>query len=235
MAAFTSFLDILPTPTRLIGTAGQTSADGGTLEGPGYASVKIDSVNQIMRDKTNSGRLIARAVAAHRWEIDIQYNPMTRTEFNPVSSFLYEKQGGLKPFYLELPQYTQISNPGSFTAVTALFSGNNNAMITATYTTPPSPGDMFTIVDAANSNHTKAYMVTRVETSTFYNSNIGAAPSGTQLRVHFTPSLQKAVAISSTFLFTAPKIKVVQKSDVFSYSLGTNNLYSFSLSLEEVQ
>lgn len=230
MPSFTKFLDTLPTPTYKIGTAGQV----GALEGPGYASVKIDSVNQIMRDKTNSGRLIARAVAAHRWEIDIQYNPMTRTEFNPISSFLQEKQGGLKPFYIELPQYTQTGSPGTYSTST-LYTGNTYATISAgTIVTPPSPGDMFTISDSANSNHTKAYMITRVETSSDYNSNIGVVSNGT-LRVHFTPGLQKGVSSGSSFVFSNPRIKVVQKSDVFSYSLGTNNLYSFSLSLEEVQ
>lgn len=230
MPTFTTFLDTLPTPTYKIGTAGQS----GTVEGPGYASVKIDSVSQIMRDKTNSGRLIARAVAAHRWEIDIQYNPMTRAEFNPVSSFLYEKQGGLKPFYIELPQYYQTGSPGSYTT-TVLYSGNTYATIsTASIVVAPSPGDMFTISDSANSNHTKAYMVTRVETSADYNSNLGVVSANT-LRVHFTPGLQKGVSVGSSFVFSNPRIKVVQKSDVFSYSLGTNNLYSFSLSLEEVQ
>jgi len=232
MAVFTSFLDTLPTPTYKIGTAGQA----GTIEGPGYASVKVDSVSQVMRDKTNSGRLIARAIAAHRWEVDIQYNPMTRAEFNPIASFLYEKQGALKPFYIELPQYYQTGSPGTLTTTT-LYAGNTYAMVSAASISPaPAPGDMFTVSDPANSNHTKAYMLTRVETNADYNSNIGGSPAlGTQVRVHFTPPLQKNVSSGSSFVFNAPRIKVIQKSDVFSYSLGTNNLYSFSLSLEEVQ
>jgi hypothetical protein len=236
MAVFTTFSDILPTPNYKITYAGQLGSPTLGFEGPGYASVKVDSVNQIMRDKTNSGRLIARAIAAHRWEIDIQYNPMTRAEFNPVSAFLQEKQGGLKPFYVELPQYSQTGSPGTYTTSVSLFSGNTYAMINATIFTAPTPGDMFTISDSANSNHTKAYMVTRVETNADYNSNVGGSPAlNTQIRLHFTPSLQKTVSAGSSFVFSNPRIKVVQKSDVFSYSLGTNNLYSFSLSLEEVQ
>jgi hypothetical protein len=233
MPTFTVFSDTLPTPNYKIGTAGQGSPQG-TIEGPGYASLKVDSVNQIMRDKTNSGRLITRSVAAHRWEVDIQYNPMTRAEFNPISSFLQEKQGGLKPFFIELPQYSQTGSPGSLTT-TQLFTGNTYATISATSISPaPAPGDMFTVSDSANSNHTKAYMLTRVETSADYNTNIGVVSANT-IRVHFTPPLQKGVSTGSSFVFSNPRIKVVQKSDVFSYSLGTNNLYSFSLSLEEVQ
>ena len=34
-------------------------------------------------------------------------------------------------------------------------------------------------------------------------------------------------------VYTNPKIRVILKSDVQEYSLGTNNLYTFALNLEE--
>lgn len=86
--------NILPDPNNLINTAG---LDSGTAS-PGFASVKLSSNQPIMRDRTRSGRLVSRAVSYHLWNIDISYNPMTKSQFNPIYGFLLEKQGSLKPF-----------------------------------------------------------------------------------------------------------------------------------------
>ena len=42
-------------------------------------------------------------------------------------------------------------------------------------------------------------------------------------------------ANSSTVTYATPLIRVIQTSDVQEYDLGTNNLYQFSLNLEEAQ
>ena len=96
MATFTSFLDILPTPDKPIGTAGQALATAsGGVAGPGFASVQFSSEAPIQVSRTNSGRVITRAAAGHRWNINIAYNPMTREQFEPVYSFLLEKNGSV--------------------------------------------------------------------------------------------------------------------------------------------
>lgn len=201
--------DTLPDPNNLIDTAGQ---DTGTA-GPGFASVKLSSDQPIMRDRTRSGRLVSRAVSYHQWNIDISYNPMTRSQFNPVYAFLLEKQGSLKPFYVELPQYR---NQGiTSKTASAAIAGSNT--LTVNNITGISAGDMFNIVDSNDSTHTKAYIITRA--------------SGTTIT--FTPGLQKAVSSGAVVDFTNPKIRVIQSGDVQEYSLNTNNLYSFSLRLEE--
>ena len=75
MATFTSFLDILPTPDKPIGTAGQSLATGsGGVEGPGFASIRFSSEAPVQVSRTNSGRVITRAVAGHKWNINITYN-----------------------------------------------------------------------------------------------------------------------------------------------------------------
>jgi len=79
MAVFTSFQDVLPDPNNSIGNAGQATGSAG----PGFASVKVTSEQPYMSTRTNSGRLLARAQAAHKWKINIKYNPMTRAEFVP--------------------------------------------------------------------------------------------------------------------------------------------------------
>ena len=78
---------------------------------------------------------------------------------------------------------------------------------------------LFTIADSADSSHTKAYIVTQVVDST---------------DITITPGLAKAVTGGATLDFADPKIKVIQTSDTREYSLNVNNLYTFSLNVEEV-
>ncbi len=68
-----------------------------------------------------------------------------------------------------------------------------------------------------------------------YNSAVHSQPTTSQRIVYFTPPLQRDVAQGAGCDFGNPNIRVILKSDVQSYSLGTNNLYQFSLKLEEAQ
>ena len=247
MATFTEFLDILPNPNTPIGDAGQSLATGsGGVAGPGFASIQFKSIAPVTTTRTNSGRVISRGLAGHRWEIEITYNPLTRDDFEPVYSFLLQKKGKLNPFFVPLPQHLTSRNSafntyaGSNTIPSAAgYNAGSEFMIQAghssTATTQPKPGDMFTITDSNDSLHTKAYRVTRVMSNGTYNTSVHSQPSSTQRIIYFTPHLQRAVASGSTIDYTAPLVRVVLKEDVQAYSLGTNNLFQFSLSLEEAQ
>ena len=122
--AFSNHLNILPDPNNAIGNAGET---GGTA-GPGFASVQLTSDQPTMRDFTNSGRLLARAIARHQWKVNISYNPMTETEFNRVYSFLLHRRGGVNPFFVSLPQYR---TPQDSTFAT--YAASNNLEAIASY------------------------------------------------------------------------------------------------------
>ena len=103
----------------------------------------------------------------------------------------------------------------------------------------PTPGDLFTVSDAGASNHTKAYMVTRVETVTDY-LNGGIVPTENQVLIHFTPGLSKDIndadaGENQKLEFYNPLIRVVLPQAVHQYSLDTNNLYKYSLKVEEVE
>tara|TARA_B110000444_G_scaffold235831_1_gene247186 strand:+ start:446 stop:1180 length:735 start_codon:yes stop_codon:yes gene_type:complete len=243
MATFSTFLDLLPDPTNPIGISGQALAtsSGGT-NGPGFASVQFSSEAPIQMSRTNSGRVVTRAIAGHKWTININYNPMTREQFEPVFNFLLEKNGRLNPFFVKLPQQASSrnaafvsANPTITTATTAA-AGTGfllQAGHSTTEATQPQPGDMFTIADSNDSLHTKAYRVTRVLSNATYQSG-GTQPSTSQRLVYFTPHLQRAVAQGATCDYT-PVIRVMLKEDVQSYSLGTDNLFEFTLNLEECQ
>ena len=245
MATFTSFLNVLPDPDKPIGIAGQSLAtnSGGTA-GPGFASVTFSSEAPIQLSRTNSGRVITRSIAGHKWNINITYNPMTRDQFEPIYSFLLEKNGRLNPFFIRLPQHLLSRNTAFATAnptiTTASTVSKGTGYMTqaghsTTETTQPQPGDMFVIQDSNDSLHTKAYRVTRVMGNSTYNSAVHSQPTTAQRIVYFTPHLQRDVAQGATCDFGAPNIRVILKNDVQSYSLGTNNLFEFSLQLEEAQ
>lgn len=233
---FSSFANRLPDPNFKITEAGE-NANGGNA-GPGFASVKFSSEQPVSISRTNSGRVISRAIVGHRWKINITYNPMTREEFEPVYSFLLEKRGRLKPFFIALPQY---SSPRTSTSGTISVKGVTSAGVSnftvdgfGSVTGGLRPGDLFTFNDSANSNHKKAYQITRVLTNTDYLSG-GTQPGANERIYYVTPPLEKSVANNSTLTYTNPLIRVVQTADIQEYSLGTNNLYQFSLSLEEAQ
>jgi hypothetical protein len=157
------------------------------------------------------------------------------------------------PFFVSLPQYkaprdaafaafvlNSGSTPRTFTMAAAGTAGSTTILITHSgydkdNNGKAKPGDIFTI-ESSDSNHKKVYQVTRVEDDDTYESGT-TAPTATQLRVHFTPALQRSVASGATskIHFNDPKFRVILKNDVQEYDLNNQNLYSFSLGLEEAQ
>ena len=89
MASFTSFSNRLPDPNWGLNDAGDGHASNYT-EGPGFASVTFTSRQPAAVSRTNSGRVTTRAIQGQNWRIKITYNPMTRTQFEPVYAFLQE-------------------------------------------------------------------------------------------------------------------------------------------------
>ena len=355
MASFTTYQDTLPDPNNLISTAGANDGTGST--GPGYSAVDLISDQKTILSRTNSQRVSARSIAGHKWNIDIKYNPMTLAEFNPIYTFLLQRNGAIHPFYVSLPQYrtpqdstfstfvnpatannvnlfpdvnptqgtagstslllrgrrdgitgaltdtfnvsapsgttytggtytnvagttqngsgtgatfnitttagtsaptVKLANPGSgYTGQMSILIGNTlvgasqsltiNGLNTTDENTynwrghgAPSVGDLFPVKDSKASNHTKAYMVTRVETNDHYDSDL-TQPANHQVRITFTPGLTKDITASGfpsdsdTFVFYDPKIRVVMPKALQKYSLNTENLYKIALKLEEAE
>lgn len=245
MTAFTSFQTILPDPNNGVGAGGQVSTAAAD-KGPGFASVNIESGTPIQVSRTNSGRVISRSAAGHRYHIKISYNPMTREQFEPIYSFLLQQDGRLNPFFIQLPQqYTSRSSTfathassNTITNTQALTQGADFMIQTGhstDQTKSPELGDMFTITDATDSLHKKSYRVTRVMKLNTYHSGLHSNPTNVQRIVYFSPPLQRGVAISQTINYDKPLFRVILKNDIQQYSLGTNNLFNFSLDLEEAQ
>jgi hypothetical protein len=232
---FNSFANRLPDPNYKITEAGENSSSG--LGGPGFKTVKFESQQPTSFTRTNSGRVITRAIVGHNWKINITYNPMTRDQFEPVYSFLLEKRGRLKPFFVALPQYSssRTTTSGTISVDGAASAGATNIKVDGfgSVTGGLRPGDMFTITDPNNSNHKKIYQITRVADTT--NRLTTDTIASDERRYYITPPLEKDVSNDSTLVYSEPLVRVVQTADIQEYSLGTNNLYSFALNLEEAQ
>ena len=233
--AFSSFANRLPDPAFKITEAGENSNSG--LAGPGFASVKFTSEQPVSISRANSGRVISRAIVSHKWKIQITYNPMTRDEFEPVYNFLLEKRGRLKPFFVKLPQHSpRTTTSGTYTIQGPASAGSSSILTTVSSLSGGlRPGDLVTINDSQNSNHTKAYQIVKVNDSTNKLSSDTDLNNANERRLFLVPPLARTVSNSSTVTFANPLIKVMLQSDIQEYDLGTNNLYEFSLNLEEVQ
>ena len=103
MPTFTTFSDLLPDPNNKINNAGVSDSTG--TAGPGFAKIKFTSGNTTQVSRTISGRGVTASPSYHNWSFDISYNPMTRSEFDHVSTFLESRRGRLNPFYVILPQH----------------------------------------------------------------------------------------------------------------------------------
>ena len=130
-------------------------------------------------------------------------------------------------------------NSNTFSPNSTQVAGSTSILISSNGATwsigngTPEPGEIFTITDSSFSNAYKVYMITRVENYTSYEDTLGR-PSANDIRLTITPGLEKAFTTSAVFNFKNAKFRVMMPSDVFEYSLNTENLYSFSLKLEEV-
>lgn len=230
--------NILPDPTNKITDAGNSDSTGST--GPGFSSVKVRSVQPIMRTRTNGGILTSRSQMYQSWEIDIKYNPLTEEEFLPIYNFLLEKEVSLKPFKVKLPQYS--GNVDRSIVTHTYGAGERQLTIAgdAVAANNPKPGDLFTIADSTKTHHTKAYKIVRVETAsdTYDDSSNDTAPAPTnnERRITFIPPLRESVSGSGKeVVLSNPLIQVVSKGKATEYNITKDNLYRLSVKFEEAQ
>jgi len=243
------FQNILPDPLERIEISGiwNVGVNTSATKGQPFASYSLSLKQPKEQDRTITGKLINRIKEYSAWSIKINYNPMTKAQFDPIYRFLMQRRGSLKPFFVNLPNYagpknqafSDSMNGGGTIGITGLpyRAGVTYLDITENiwnvdYTAGlPEPGDIFNVLDLYDTLHKKAYMVTKVETNDTYI--IGAQPAAKEVRVHFTPGLQRAIRTWGDLRFFYPTFKVVQVQDTTEYSLDTEDLYSFSLRLEE--
>jgi hypothetical protein len=243
MVTFNSFSNILPDPAHPISDAG--SLDSAGSQGPGFSAVNFQSVTSTAVSRTRSGRGSQRDGDGQYWSFSISYNPMKRDLFDPVDTFLAARNPRRDPFFVILPQYSKPKDPTfaefarthTITIAGTPQSGDSSFMIQHSGGSPgkgPRPGDFFNVMDPGDSNHLKAYKITMVETSNYYQAGL-TPPGSNQYRIHIAPALQRNIKTANTPIrLMEPRFRVISKSDVQEHDLNTENLYSFSLAVEEI-
>ncbi len=212
--------NILPDPVNTIDEAGQDLSGG--VAGPGYKTVKLSSVQDVLTDRSRSGITYRRINQYHQWKIDITYNKLTKTQFNTVYPFLLQRQSFQEAFFVNLPQY---SNAGSITTTVAasLSQPAGQQYLAVTNSANIQKGDLLTVSDSTDATHKKAYKITAIDSSNHY--------------LYVTPTLQRKVdttgSATITFEVANPKIRAIAVGNTVDYSLDSSGLYSFSVKLEE--
>lgn len=206
--------NILPDPISPINIYGEDTAGS---YGPGFASISVSSLQPITTNRSRSGLAFRQISTYHEWEVSVNYNPLTKAEFNVVYSFLLERQSSLEPFYVGLPQYSKPSVSDKEITVTA---EAGSTQLTLSNTTGIEVGDMFNITDPGDDTHVKAYTVVRM---------------GTSNSIHISPALQRKVFgnTSADATFAYPTVQVMLDADNLDYSISLEGLYSLSLKLKE--
>ena len=212
--------NILPDPVNTIDEAGQDLSGG--VAGPGYKTVKLSSVQDVLTDRSRSGITYRRINQYRQWKIDITYNKLTKTQFNTVYPFLLQRQSFQEAFFVNLPQY---SNAGSITTTVAasLSQPAGQQYLAVTNSANIQKGDLLTVSDSTDATHKKAYKITAIDSSNHY--------------LYVTPTLQRKVdttgSATITFEVANPKIRAIAVGNTVDYSLDSSGLYSFSVKLEE--
>lgn len=221
--------NILPDPVNTIDEAGQNLSGG--VAGPGYKTVKLSSVQNVLTDRSRSGITYRRINQYHQWKIDITYNKLTKTQFDTVYPFLLQRQSFQEAFFVNLPQYQYPGSPRSginYAAATILQPAGQQYFQTGASgdLLNLNKGDMFTISDPTDATHLKAYKVTAIDAANY--------------QLFITPTLQRKVDRTSangspviSWDPNNPKIRVIAVGSTVDYSLDSSGLYSFSVKLEE--
>jgi len=222
MPSFSNFSTILPDPSNNWGDAGEENATTG-LVGPGFSAIKESSSSPIMTGKFSSQKRDKTSAYFHKWVFSISYNSLLRDQMDAIFTFLLHKNETLEPFFVSIPKYSGQITTDKIADVTT-DEGKSTILITST---GASVGEVFKI-----QGKTKMYKIVRVETSSNYSTSLPAVAGGKE-RLHITPPAQEDIIATDTLIFTSPLFRVQQTGKI-SNSLKSTNLYSFSLSLEEV-
>ena len=183
---------------------------------PEFQAINIESKHSNVKSETVSGRMQVRTLGGQRWSFTAKYNPMTRTEFNPVYAFVISQQGMLGTFSITPPVVSSTSGDatGSMTVSSTGTVGANAVAITG-ITGTVKAGDFVKFA-----GHSKVYMVT-------------ADRAGAGL-MSIEPSLVSSVASSEAVTYNSVPFNMRLANDIQTYSLSSNEYYEYEIDMIEV-
>ena len=183
---------------------------------PEFQAINIESKHSNVKSETVSGRMQVRTLGGQRWSFTAKYNPMTRTEFNPVYAFVISQQGMLGTFTITPPVVG--STAGS---VTGTMLANGAASIGATSISIDGISGTLKAGDFLKfSGHSKVYMLTA-----------DRAGSGAMT---IEPPLVAAVSDNEAITYNSVPFTMRLANDIQTYSLSSNEYYEYEIDMIEV-
>ena len=191
---------------------------------PSASSVTIKSIEPTLVSVTQNLKRQVRRRGGQRWQLDVEFPPMTRSEFAPIYAFAVKQQGQFETFTYVPPVIGTSQGDTSESPVVdgAVSVGANQANIdglTASQSGIIKAGDFFKF-----SGHTKVYMATL---------DMDSASSGDST-LTFAPNLLNAVANDETITFVSVPFTVAFTQDISQFNTDATALFGFSMSLIEV-
>jgi hypothetical protein len=195
----------------------------GALPNTEFRAVNFRSNQKTLFSETDSGKTFRRQVQGQRFSFTVSYPPMKRTEFAPIMAFIMKQRARKENFTITLPSY--FNALGSETGTLLVNGAHSVADTTIAIDGFASDGaGRLKAGDLIKFAHDKVYMIIDDVTS-----------SSNAATVTIEPPLRTALTNNSSVAYDSIQFTVHLASDVQEYSLGTNNLYTFSLNLEEAQ
>ena len=191
---------------------------------PSASSVTIKSIEPTLVSVTQNLKRQVRRRGGQRWQLDVEFPPMTRAEFAPIYAFAVKQQGQFETFTYtppvisttqgdasESPVVNGAVSVGASQATLDGFSSAQSGIIKA--------GDFFKF-----SGHTKVYMAT---------ADVDFVGSGTT-SINFAPNLLNAVANDETITIASVPFTVAFTQDISQFNTDATALFGFAMSLIEV-
>jgi len=191
---------------------------------PAASSVNIKSIEPTLVSVTQNLKRQVRRRGGQRWMLEVQFPPMTRSEFAPIYAFAMKQQGQFETFTYIPPVISTSQGDTTESPIVdgAVSVGANSATIdglTASESGIIKAGDFFKF-----SGHSKVYMATADMD----------ADGTSHATLNFAPNLLNAVANNETITFASVPFTVSFTEDITQFATDTTALFGFSMTLIEV-
>jgi len=180
---------------------------------PTPSSIKITSESPAFVSVAQNLRRQTRSVGAQRWDIELAYPPMTRSDFAPLWAFIVSKKGRYSSFTFVPPEFGNTSG-----SATGTLLANGAASIGATTITSDGLTGTLKAGDFIKfSGHDKVYMLT--------------ADGSTSLSIE--PALLSAVADNEAITYNSVPFTMALDDNTQAMTMDTAGFVGFKVKLTE--
>jgi hypothetical protein len=188
---------------------------------PKPRAISVTSVAPTYHSISHSLRQLTRSRGGQFWTVEMEFPPMTRSDFSPMWAFLVKQRGRYKSFNFVMPEHEPLGVATGTPTVNGVHS-SGRAIQTQGWTT--------SVIDIMKSgdflkfaNHDKVYMMT---------SDANSNESGEAV-LNIEPALQESLANGEAVLATDIPFKMRFENDASTTFVDRNLFYGWSCKIVE--